>query len=195
MPSELLVRGSAAVQRLNMRIGNLGALVALVAAKDPTASVQSCAINASVIGDAVSGGAMSVINGFGLSNDQKITRITALLKTPQLVYVNVVPDHHFVFFSVDVDKVVILQAFQGSYNYVEWYENRGGGIIKTSEFLQAMTDLISNHEVRKLAAAVKLFSYSLGGRPNAHSAQIERDVREYYRNKTVNIAIIGHKAL
>lgn len=194
MPSILVTKGSAALQRLTNRIRTQADLATLVAGKDPAGSVQSCAINASVIGDAVSDAHMQVVPCFGLSNQQKITRIAALLCTPQLVYVNITPDHHFVFFAVDDDKVVILQGFQGVYDFVEWYENRGGGIMRKDEFLRAMASLVSSDGAR-LEAAVDLFSYRLSGHSSPTAARVEQEVRAYFGTKPVEIVVMGHKPL
>lgn len=199
MPNALITKGSAALQKVQQQIKTLKQLTDLIHAAQPDGNVTSCNLTANVLGDIISSKALQVPSGFGGKKlDQRVAVIAELLNSPKMVYINVIPDHHFIVVPIDVDKVAILQGFQGVYNLIEWMKNRGTGVIRKDEFVQALEELVSGNEAKKRAAAVKLFSYSLAheGKPgSADAKRVEAEIHAYYDGKTINIPNCAFKDL
>jgi hypothetical protein len=188
-------KGVAAVKKVQKDIKDVAALTKKIQACDSKGAVTSCALTAKVVGDAISSKALAVAQGFASKKaSDKVAIIKGLLDAPKMVYVNIVPDHHFIVVPIDDDKVSILQGFQGVYNLIEWIDNRGEGVLKKSEFVDAMGDLVSKDKGKVQAAAIKLFSYSLayeGKTASAPAKKVEKEIKAYYPEANVNIANVG----
>jgi hypothetical protein len=200
MPDILVTKGTAALEKVSLQIKNLGSLTARIHAAQPSGNVTSCNLTANVLGDIISSNPLQVPPAFGAKTlTQRVAVIANLLNSPKMIYVNIVPDHHFIVFPIDTDKVVVLQGFQDVYNLIDWMENRGKGVMRKDEFVRALEDLVSGVEGRKRAAAVKLFSYSLAneGRATVSSdaQQVEQEIHKYYDGKVINIPVSAYKDL
>ncbi|WP_458098188.1 hypothetical protein [Roseomonas sp. WA12] len=201
MPDRILIKGSGALGLIKNKVGTLGDLVRLISNIHQGGNATSCNYTAQVLGDAVSTSAMTAPRAFGsYPSKDKVNIIGRLLDQPKLVYINISPDHHFIVIPLDADKVTILQGFQGVYNLLDWMQRRGDGVIRKSEFISHMQDLVSGDERRKLSAAARLFSFSIlyegaGPPPDKFALHAELQVNLYFRGKTVTIPAVGYKDL
>ena len=199
MPKNFVQAGQTAITNLKTQIPDLAALTRLIKAKNPSANVQSCAMTASVVADAVSTNQPVPISGIATKTpDKRVALVEDLLKQPRMVYIGLSPDHHFNLVTIDKDKLVILQGFQGVYSLMDWMMHRGGGVIRKDEFLAAMRDLVGSDEARKQAAAIKLFSYRLayeGKAATGNAKTVEDEIHAYYDNKVVRLSNISYVEL
>jgi hypothetical protein len=146
---------------------NSGSLVRTVRGEDPDVDVSSCYATMFVLHNNISNTQSQYYNIGIKQQDVIITDINQLLTGPHAVFISVKPDHHFTVLSVDSGQIKILQGFQGVYNLVEWYTNRGTETMQQFMFIQHMNDLVSPDAATRVAAAIALFSYdSPGGKIN-----------------------------
>lgn len=201
--SEITEKGNAAVKRITDRyLNNANALqnlrndITQVSGNGGTA-ISSCSFTAEVTGKTARNVAMdglaplTSVNLSGKSQAERVNVIKDNLGSAQLVYVNVVPDHHFNIIPIDTDKVVVVQGFQGVYNLVEYLTNRGVGIIKKDELISAFNDMVGSDATARKAGAVKLFSYALA---DSSETTVKGEVEDYYKD-SATIQSIGVGAL
>jgi hypothetical protein len=159
--------------------------------------ISSCSRTAAVLGyimcDVRPGNQADPVPEWGkMKENHKVDKIAELLNSPKMVGVQLSPpDHHFIVFPTGTDKVVILQGFQDVYNLYDWMTKaHNGGVMAKDEFVRAMRDL--GDPKRKLAAAVKLFSYE---DENA-AVPVDWKISEHYLNEEpIQVKNIGTKTL
>lgn len=190
MPSPLTVSGQTALQRVSQNLGTYTALVAKFLTEARGSDISSCNITAGFLGGIISANPLTAFTmPPGMAQTKRVAEIKRLLGMTKMVYVAISPDHHFILFSIDTDKMVILQAFQGVYNFNEWWKTRVQGVIATKVFLDAMTDLVSGNEAKVQVAARTLFSYRLA----STNPVVEIEVFKYFAGKAVSINAIASK--
>lgn len=199
MPNELITKGAAALKKVKDQVKTKEGLQALIEAAVPGGSIESCNATAEILGDIISSKPLKVVSGFeGKPPADRVDIVAGLLETPKMVYLNIIPDHHFIVFPIDTDKVVILQGFQGVYSLLDWMKARGTGVIRKDEFLAAMRDMATGSAGEKTAAAVKLFGYNLAFEGKALSPEAKRvqdEIIDYYKGKTINMKVCASKEL
>jgi hypothetical protein len=158
----------------------------------PGTNVTSCNVTAGFLGQVISANPLTVFQTKANTPQKKrVAEIKRLLAQPRMIYIAIAPDHHFIVFSVDTDKMVILQGFQDVYNFNDWWTKRGRGIIGTKAFLDYMSDLVSGNEARRQSAARALFSFRLA---DVIDPAVEIAIFDYFK-ADVSINTIASKLI
>jgi hypothetical protein len=184
--------GKAATQKVQRKIDSKDALIQLFKYHDPKGecSITSCNVTAQILGETISNEPLEPVQGlFPMTESAKVDEIDKLLnsRSPKMVAIQLSPDHHFIVFPTDTDKVVILQGFQDAYNLYEWMQE-SNNVMNKDAFVTAMKDLGSKDPKEKQTAAVKLFSYG--------DATLDQEIRKYYTEKSqIQIKSISSKNL
>jgi hypothetical protein len=161
-------------------------------------SYSSCNTTMHVLAEVVDPQFLQAVPGAVLMNAKPLrAKLMALLDEANFLMVQTGPNHHFVVFPVGKDVVSILQGFQGVYDYTEWRQYRGEGLMHRVSFIDALIDFRFGSGDKGVEAAVDLFSFRLGRTtgsnatiqhaPNAGGAVgisigVEQEIRRYYRN-------------
>ena len=198
MPPMIVSKGKIAMQRLAFEIKDQVTLNEKIDKLSPGANPMSCALTSSVVASAVSKKNFVAIQNVNATSPVMLVRlISEKLSEANMIYINMIPDHHFIIVPIDIDKVIILQSFQDVYNFTEWTERRGKGIYRKDEFLRGLGDLLGPSETAKRRAAIDLFSYNLSDPKDKQpgAAKVKSDIHDYYNGKDTKIVSMGYKAL
>ena len=192
-----MATGYETLRRIKEHLGKLGNFTELMRAKGgETVSIQSCATTVGVMQDAV--GARGGLFGLGKSKSftalacfeldpqTKVGWITKWLVGQKAVYIGLQPDHHFLVLPMSEDRVAVLQGFQGVYSVLDWMAVRKDGLMAKDSFINNITDLTTGDNDQRLPAAIALFSYN---------EETDREVRDYFNDKNVNISSVAFKNL
>jgi hypothetical protein len=186
---------SGPVQRIVERLGTEGQLGDAIRAINPGGNLQSCNYTAQAIMDTIQPHQLTGCNTsvtvepsllnwlcscFGrpesrpMTQDEMVDDIETRLGNPIALYIQISPDHHFVVVSTDRERVRILQAYQGSYDFVQWL-NQGPGEMGKTNFIAKMRNLVSKDRQTRTNAAVSLFSLN-EGTANKIRGDFDKDV-------------------
>jgi hypothetical protein len=141
-------------------VPNLGNLIVAVRALDPSAVVSSCANTVRILSDRIGNNPLDALQQVSsMLQDDVVRKISDLLDGPNMVCITTSPDHHFIVFPIDVGELMILQGFQGVYNLMLWYQNKGRRSVPKFQFIENLYNLVSPNQARRLRGAASLFSY------------------------------------
>jgi hypothetical protein len=181
-------KGTDAVKRVRKAFKNVESLEEAMKRQDDEVDISSCSATATLLGGIVSSKQLKLLPDFDRNKNAKdwsamIDLAAPLLDGPHMVYFAVVPDHHFIVVPIDDGHVCILQGFQGAFNLVEWLGQET--VFDKDEFVDAMRDLVSSNERKKIAAALKLFSFE----------GVVDKITDWYESKQVWIHTCAYKEL
>jgi hypothetical protein len=203
---------SGPVQKIVERLGNEGKLMKAIQCINPNGNLQSCNYTAQAIMDTIQSHQPTGCNTsvtvepswlewlcscFGtpesrpMTQDEMVDDIGTRLSNPIALCIQISPDHYFVVVSTGGEHVRILQAFQDSYNLVQWL-NQGPGEMEKTGFIAMMRNLVSKNGLMRTNAAVSLFSLS-GGTSSGTSASAD-EISKYF-DKDVEIKSYCFKSL
>jgi hypothetical protein len=173
-------KGTEAVKRVRKACKDVESLTALIDDRDT--DIRSCWATAVKVAPIVSGKQANGIPDFNRLKNAKdwsaiVEAAAPLLDGPYMVYFAIKPDHHFIVVPIDDGHVAILQGFQGAFNIVQWLGLGQDIVFDKGEFIAAMRDLVSRNEGKKLAAALRLFSFR----------GVEGEITEWFEGKEVKI--------
>jgi hypothetical protein len=141
MPSIKGIAGAAAIARISRQIPDDTRLRSRIRGKaGASANITSCNYTAEVLADVIS--PFVKIKGFEekATQREKIVKIKEWLqdsRPPKMVYIYIIPDHHFIVFPTDNDRVLIQQSFQDTYNLIEW-RRHGAQYLQLGDFIGLM---------------------------------------------------------
>jgi hypothetical protein len=172
-----------AADRVNARIGNETDLKKII----PNGDISSCALTAGALAPLASNNKPAAVqNLHPMPQNARVALIEEKLHLGNLVAVSISPDHHFLVVPYASDNVVLLQAFEGVYNFVQWRTACGGMAINRQSFKESMLQLTSKVKSARLDAAAMLFAFD----------GVEPQVREYFsRDSPVEITNISYQAI
>jgi hypothetical protein len=187
--------GRTAVDRVNARIGNETDLKKII----PNGNLSSCALTAGALAPLASNNKPAAVqNLFPMPQSARVALIDEKLDLGNLVAVSISPDHHFLIVPYENDNVVLLQAFEGVYNFVQWRTACGEMKINRQAFTNAMMRLTSPNKGARLDAAAMLFGFGTIGDhvQTPEGRKVEREVRQYFsRDNSVEINNISYQAI
>lgn len=145
--------GKESLQRVRDQITNLDALKEHIQSISPGGNYSSCDITAKLVASFISNGKnvpYTVPPHIPNRQEKFFSIINMQLSNPsQMLYIRIVPDHHFVVFPYNAGQIVILQAFEGVYNLFDWI-NSDKVIIKRHKFIRCIDRIITKKPQKQI---------------------------------------------
>jgi hypothetical protein len=190
--ASLTESGKAALDQVNTRINSDINLYDLMNFKT---DISSCNATVEILCDIITRGKSSSFkfNNFSpdVPQEARVRFISEKLEHPNLVYVQISPDHHFVVFPVDTGQVVLLQGFQEVYTLVDWMDATNRGTYGKARFIEQLSQLVQEGSNSSTRAALSLFSFNISGSIQRDDRQIRKNVGKeiasYFKNRQPRI--------
>jgi hypothetical protein len=190
-------KGADALERVNTQIKTEDDLRKHI----PDGALSSCNSTAAMLGGIISNNTIvSMPSSKPADQKAKLQWIEKMLDGPNMVYIGISPDHHFIVLPVDETTISLLQGFQGVYDFLDWKEYRGNGDYQKAGFVEDMTNLVGSNQSVSLRSALKLFSFNKMGRTDDADVRgkmksVAMEIQKYFSGKQVSITAAGAKPL
>lgn len=176
------IKGSEAVRKVLRRMQAVDGLRTEINRVALNGNVQSCNYTAEAVSNIIS---RDMVSNSIVTVPPTLDSLASLLQQPKMIYIWITPDHHFIVVPVGSGQMMLLQAFQDTYDLLDWLRSPGSGLRPIAGFMTDMGELLSLHPATRMAAAVRLFSI-----PGS-----DADIRDYYEPRAVTLKTVASRHL